>query len=61
MVCRMVVIVEEAVMFYGVSASVYEIDDAGKSTPICTRMVTHGKTEADGFEGALEALKAFLY
>lgn len=61
MVCRMVVVVDEAVMFYAVHATVYEISDDGRSEPVCTRMVTHAKTEADGFEGALVALKAVLY
>lgn len=60
MPCRMVVIVDEAVMFYALQWNVYEIDEDGKSHAVMSKMVTHGKTEADGFEGALDALKAHL-
>lgn len=56
----MVVIVDEAAMFYAVQANVYEIDDEGKSQPVMTRMITHAKAEFDGFEGAVLALKALL-
>jgi len=60
MACRMVVIVDEAAMFYAVQANVYEIDDDNHRTPVMTRMVTHAKAELDGFEGAVDALKQIL-
>lgn len=60
MPCRMVVVVDEAVMFYGLHWNVYEVDEDGKSRCVMTKMVTHAKTEADGFEGAIDALKAHL-
>lgn len=60
MVCRIVVIVDEAAMFYVVQLNAYEMHDDGSSHPLASRTVTHGKTEEDGFAGALEVLKASL-
>jgi len=56
----MVVIVDESVMFYALQWNVYEVDEQGKSHAVMSKMVTHAKTEADAFEGAIEALRAHL-
>lgn len=61
MAIRVVVLIDEAVFFYAVQANVYEVTDDGRSVPIMTRQVTTAKTEADGYEGAIEALRAVLF
>lgn len=58
---RLVLVVEETGWFYAVHASVSEQDDGGRSTPIMTQDVTHAKSEEDGLEGLLAAVKAVLF
>lgn len=55
------VLVQESPWLYAVRATLSEVDDTGHRSPVMTRMVTTAKTEADGFEGCLEALKAVLF
>lgn len=58
---RLVLIVEETGWFYAVHAAVSEQDDSGHTTPVMSRDVTHAKSEDDGLDGLLEAVKAVLF
>ena len=53
-------VIEETGWFYAGHVSVSEQDDTGKSVPIMSKDVTHAKTDEDGFEGLLSAVKAIL-
>ena len=57
---RLVLVIEETGWFYAGHVSVSEQDDTGKSVPIMSKDVTHAKTDEDGFEGLLSAVKAIL-
>lgn len=57
---RLVLIIEETPWFFGYHVAVSEVDDTGQRTPVMSRDGTHVKSEADGFEGLLEAVRAIL-
>lgn len=58
---RLVLVVEETGWFYAVHAAVSEQDESGSTTPVMSQDVCHAKSEADGLDGLLEAVRAVLF
>lgn len=56
----MTLVIEETGWFYVAHVAVSMQDDQGHSVPVMSKNVTHAKTEEDGFDGLLSAVRAIL-